>query len=323
MTNDIEGTVDETTQMAEERLAALKAKLNKDSMPPQIVAKKTRSLKLGVVGSGQMGGRPASCWAQLGYDAIAINTAPQDLEYIELPSANKLLLNYGVGGASKELEIGKAAAEMHKNAIAELVYDKLSDSQVNVLCFSLGGGSGAGSCEVLIDLLSELGKPLIVIAAMPMAAEAVVNNLNGNLLASGFNLKQSKYVGFIVVANEKVWKEVPASSINYATAMINELCGDPKGVFKGIYTTDLKEDVVKVYSFFSGLGLPTDRVDQLKGEIKALQGRVKEKDDARTASLQLDTGATEVVSMAQKVKDKIAQKSSMFGKFISGTVNKK
>jgi cell division GTPase FtsZ len=423
---------DKQDVVADDKLAALKAMMNKgDAVPPQIVSKKTKSIRLGVVGSGQCGARIAEVFHKLGYDAICMNTAPQDLEYISMPPASKLLLEYGVGGASKELEIGRAAAELHRHAIAELVQDKLSDSQVNVLCLSLGGGSGAGSCDVLVELLSELGKPLIVIVAMPMQAEdahtksnaletlaklaayartkkihnllvvdnakiesihqdlnqkefyqvannavvetldvfnrfssmpseikaldpmefskilmdgeglsvygeltvenyredtaiaeAVVNNLNGNLLASGFNLKQSKYVGFIVVANADVWKAVPASSINYATAMINELCGDPKGVFKGIYTTDTKEDVVKVYSFFSGLGLPADRVEQLKGEIQSLQSKIKVKDEARTASLQLDSGVNETVSMAQKVKDKIAQKSSTFGKFVVGAVKK-
>jgi hypothetical protein len=64
-------------------------------------------------------------------------------------------------------------------------------------------------------------------------AEAVVNNLNNNLLASGFDLKQSKYVGFIIAANKDVRAKIPASSVNYATAMVNDLCGNPKGVFKG------------------------------------------------------------------------------------------
>src|SRR5260221_8474906 len=92
-------------------------------------------------------------------------------------------------------------------------------------------------------------------------AEAVISNLNSNLLADGFDLKQSKYVGVIMVANDEVWKNIASSSVNYAMAMVNDICGAPKGVFKGIYSSnDIKENVVKVYSMFSGLGLPEGRV---------------------------------------------------------------
>ena len=154
-------------------------------------------------------------------------------------------------------------------------------------------------------------------------AEAVVNNLDGNLLSGGFDLKQSKYVGFIVAANKDVWSKIPAASVNYASAMINDLCGSPKGVFKGMYVTDSTEDVVKVYSMFSGLGLPSGRVDQLKKDTKELQTKVKEKDEQRNLSLQLDTGTNETVSAAQKIKAQIAAKNSTFGKFVGGTVDRR
>jgi cell division GTPase FtsZ len=418
------------------KLAALKAKsqakMENNNMSAKMVSRRDRSLRFGVVGSGQCGSRLASLFYALDYEAIACNTAVQDLRFINLPDSNKLLFEYGVGGASKELEIGKAAAEQHRDDLVKFIDNKLSNSQVNILCFSLGGGSGAGSCETLVDVLSQTGKPLIVITVLPMdtedvqaksnaletlaklanfaknkkisnlivvdnakiesifqnanqfdffdlanksvvdtldafntlsasssavkgidsmefskilldgeglsvygefkvenysddtaIAEAVVNNLSNNLLAEGFDLKQSKYVGFMVTANKNVWAKIPASSINYATAMINDLCGNPKGIFKGIYTTEDTDDCVKVYSFFSGLGLPENRVDQLRKETTELQSKNKVKDEARNLALKLDTGANETVSAAQKVKDKIAAKSSTFGKFVSGTVDRR
>lgn len=401
-------------------------------MAAKIVATKDRSLQLGIVGSGQAGSRIAEAFYKLGYQACVVNTALQDLKYIDIPDSNKLLLEYGLGGAAKEIEIGKAAAESHRNQIVQLVNDRLSSAQVHLLCISLGGGSGAGSCETLVDLLAETGKPLVVIAALPMdtedaqtksnaletlaklakltqtkrvsnlivvdnakiesiyhnvsqvdfygvankaivdpidafntlssmpsstkaldpmefsklfidgeglsvygeftvdnyqedtaIAEAVINNLSGNLLASGFDLKQSKYVGFMVVASKEVWAKIPASSINYASSMINDLCGSPKGVFKGMYVVESPQDTVKVYSMFSGLGLPNSRVEQLKAETKELQSKVKDKDDSRNLTLNLDTGVNETVSAAQKIKDKIAAKSSSFGKLVTGLVDRR
>lgn len=418
------------------KLAALKAKSQakqqENKMAAKIVSGKERSLVLGVIGSGQAGSRLAEAFYKMGYDSVAVNTAMQDLKFIDIPDANKLLLEYGLGGAAKELEIGKMAAESHRGEILQLINDKLANSQVNVLCLSLGGGSGAGSCETMVDLLASLGKPLVVMTVLPMdtedtqtkanaletlsklakltqtkkvnnlivvdnakieaiyhnvsqvdfygtankaivdpinvfntlssmpssvkgldpmewgklftdgegltvygeltvdnfseetaIAEAVVNNLNGNLLAGGFDLKQSRYVGVIIAANKDVWAKIPSSSITYAMAMVNDQCGTPKGVFKGIYTVESPDAVVKVYSIFSGLGLPDSRVTQLKKEAQELAQNAKGKDEARNLNLQLETGVNETVSAAQKIKEKIAAKSSPFGKLVGGVVDRR
>jgi cell division GTPase FtsZ len=418
------------------KLAALKArsqaKQEESKMAAKIVSKKDRSIVLGVLGTGQAGSRIAEAFYKLGYDAVAVNTAMQDLKFIDIPDSNKLLLEHGLGGAAKEIEIGKAAAESHRGEILQLVNEKLQHSQINVLCLSLGGGSGAGSCETMVDLLASLGKPLVVIAALPMdtedaqtksnaletlaklakatqtkrvnnlivvdnakieaiyqnvsqvdffstankaivepidifntlssmpsavngldpmewgklftdgegltvygeltienfaedtaIAEAVVNNLNGNLLAGGFDLKQSRYVGVIIAANKEVWAKIPSSSITYAMAMVNDQCGTPKGVFKGIYTVESPDPVVKVYSMFAGLGLPDSRVTQLKKEAQEHMQNVKGKDEQRNLNLNLDTGTNETVSAAQKVKEKMAQKASAFGKLVGGVVDRR
>jgi len=418
------------------KLAALKAKnqakQQEQKMAAKIVAKKERSIVLGVVGSGQAGSRLAEAFYKLGYDAVAINTAIQDLKHIDIPDANKLLLEYGLGGAAKEIEIGKAAAESHRGFIEDLINNKLGHSQLNVLCLSLGGGSGAGSCETMVEILSATGKPLVVITVLPMdsedaqtkhnaletlaklakaaqtkkinnlivvdnakiesiyqdvsqvefygmankaivepidvfntlssmpssvkgldpmewgklftdgegltvygeltvdnyseetsIAEAVINNLNGNLLAGGFDLKQSRYVGVIIAANKDVWAKIPSASVTYAMAMINDQCGNPKGIFKGIYTTDSTDNTVKIYSMFSGLGLPESRVAQLKKEAQAHMQAAKAKDDQRNLTLTLDTGTNETVSAAQKIKEKIASKTSAFGKLTQGVVDRR
>ena len=418
------------------KLAALKAKSQakqeESKMAAKIVSTKDRSIVLGVLGSGQAGSRIAEAFYKLGYDACVVNTAMQDLKFIDIPDSSKLLLEHGLGGAAKEIEIGRAAAESHRGEILQLVNEKLQNSQINVLCLSLGGGSGAGSCETLVELMSGLGKPLVVITVLPMdtedaqtksnaletlsklakltqskkvnnlivvdnakieaiyhnisqvdffstankaivdpidifntlssmpsavkgldpmewgklftdgegltvygeltienyaedtaIAEAVVNNLNGNLLAGGFDLKQSRYVGVIIAANKDVWAKIPAASITYAMAMVNDQCGTPKGVFKGIYTIDTPDPVVKVYSMFTGLGLPDSRVTQLKKEAQEHMQNVKGKDEQRNLNLQLDTGTNETVSAAQKVKEKMAQKASAFGKLVGGVVDRR
>lgn len=425
-----------TQSVDQDKLAQLKAKLaakkSEENVSAKIVEKKTRSINLGVIGSGQAGSRLAEAFYKNGYDAVVINTATQDLKGIDVPEKNKLHLEYGLGGAAKELEIGKAAAEAHRDEIVELVGTKLADSQVHVLCLSLGGGSGAGSCETLVDLLSQTGKPLVVMTVLPMdsedaqtknnaletlsrlakmtqtkkinnlivvdnakiesiysdvsqfeffkvankaivgpidvfntlsaqssdvkpldpmewaklltdgeglsaygeitvkdyegetaLAEAVINNLSSNLLSGGFDLKQSRYAGVLFAAPKRVWDKIPQVYTNYAMSMIGEQCGTPKATFKGIYIVESDEDAVKIYSFFTGLGLPDGRVQQLKAESKALGEAVKTKDVARNLTLNLDTGANETISEAQKIKEKIAAKGSAFGKLMGSTIDKR
>lgn len=371
----------------------------------------------------------AEVWYSLGYPAVCINTAMQDLKLLNVPDSNKLVINAGIAGAAKELSIGAEAAEANKDIIIDLLKDKLGDCHINILCTSLGGGSGAGSTEVLVDILSDFGRPVIVIAALPMdnddaqtkhnaletlsklskfvqnkrihnlivcdnsklqliysqlsqldffptanramvepldvfntysmlpsidksldsaellkilidgeglsiygavdvndinsetaIAEAIISNLDGNLLASGFDLKQAKYVGVMVIANESTWKKIPNVSVGYGMSMIQDKCGQPMGIFRGSYVSaDMPDDIVRVYSMFSGLGLPSTRVESLKKDAQELMGQAKAKNEQRNVTLALDTGH-ETVNAVQKLKDKIQSKSSAFGKLMGNNV---
>src|SRR5258708_4778735 len=424
----------ETPSIDEDKLAKLRAKLalkNKETEMTtnhSTLAKREKSINFGIVGSGQGGSRLAECWYRLGYDAVAINTAIQDLKFIDIPDSNKLLLEHGLGGAGKGLELGRQDGEKYRGQMTELVNTQLADSQILIVALSLGGGSGAGSCDTLVDILGGTGKPVCVMTVLPMdsegsqtksnalhtlsklakyaqskkisnlivvdnakieavyrnvsqidffnvankvivepldifntvsampssskpldsmewakllvdgeglstygtikiynyqeedsIAEAVIENLNGNLLASGFDLKQSKYVGVIVSANANVWKSVTASSINYALHLVEDQCGNPNEVFKGIYVIDTPEDCVTIYSMFSGLSLPESRVAQLKKEVEGLKLVAQEKDTKRNLSLQLDIGNQEI-SKVQEIKNKVASKNSAFNKLTNSTI---
>lgn len=427
----------------DDKLAALKAKMaakqgeetteetKEEIMPPRIVEKKTRSLELGIIGSGQCGARLSESMFNKGYSAIAINTAQQDLVHINIPEENKVFLDYSLGGASKDPEIGHEAAQAYRDLIKSAIQDKLGDAQVYVFCTSLGGGSGGGSISTMIDILSALGRPVVVITVLPMTnedaqtkknslealaklaeevqgqrvhnliivdnakiesifkdvgpmdfykvsnkaivdpldvfntyssfpsnvksldpmefskilidggglslygsmtvanyeedtalAEAVINNLTSGLLAEGFDLKQTRYCGVMFLANKNVWDKLPSASINYAMAMVQDHAGTPLGTFRGIYEADIPDDVVKVYSFFSGLALPDSRVEELKTEVATQLDVLKNKDVQRNMNLSMDMGS-KAVSDVDKVKDKIKSKASMFGKFTKGVVDKR
>lgn len=132
------------------------------------IMKKYVSLKLGVLGSGQAGGRIAEVFYKYGYDVCAMNTARQDLEFLDLPEDRKLFIgDEHLGGAGRDLEYGFSAAEDHLDDIREFTDKNLSEADVLVLAVSGGGGSGSGSAELLVETLADMDRPVMVIYALP------------------------------------------------------------------------------------------------------------------------------------------------------------
>jgi cell division GTPase FtsZ len=443
-----EKIVDDLTnpKVDEDKLAALKARVAKkreeeaaalqsvpeeieENMPPRIVEEKLRSIRFGIIGSGAAGSRLAEEYFSLGYPAVVFNTANQDLEGIKIPEHNKLLLDFGLGGSGKDLQIGYDAADAYRASINQLIQQHLNDVQVFIFCTSLGGGSGAGSVEVVIDILSQLGKPVVVMAVLPKASEdaalkhnawqtlskltklfndnkidniitidnakieslysdvgpfnffsvsnkaivepihifntmstrkdegvkildstefgklfidgkgfttygemtvenyedemaiatAIVESLNSNLLASGFDIRQAKYAGFMLVAPESVWDKIPSSSLGFAGHMIDDVCDSPIAIFQGVYKEENGQDCVKVYSMFSGLGLPTERIDQLKAEAQKKMEIAKRKDSDRQMTMKVDVGE-ENINKVDEIKRKIQAKSSAFNKLHGSSI---
>jgi cell division GTPase FtsZ len=208
--NDLElnkAPTPEEVKMDPNKLQALKNKLKGDNkVAAKIVAPKERALNFFVVGSGQAGSRYSEEMYSLGYKAIAINTAQQDLVNINLPQDNKLLLQYGLGGAARERDVGKAAIEQYTDTISDMIAKHSVDTQVNLLAASLGGGSGSGSFLPLIDILAATNRPVIVMCILPMANEdvSVKQNALDALAELTEQVKLKKIQNLIVVDNAKI-----------------------------------------------------------------------------------------------------------------------
>ncbi len=401
-------------------------------MNTEIGKNKPVSFKFGVIGCGHCGARLAAEHFKLGYDAIALNTATQDLVHIDIPEDNKLFLDIGIQGAAKDMSRGEQAAEMYREKIQELILDKLGSSEVIIVCSSTSGGSGAGALPVVIDILQTIGKPIVILAVLPMVSDdvrakanavetmaklanyvregkahnliivdnariesinagvsqmeffkvanksivetlhtinrysmepspdkpldsaefatillngeglsiygqicvhdyedelaisaAVENGLTENLLAEGFDFKQAKYVGFMAIANENVWKKVPAGAVNFASQMITDKFGNPESSYRGTYISDDPEDVVKVYTIVSGLSLPESRLDGLKKDVEAQQAIIKAKDVDRAKKLTVASQSNNAISDVEKIKQRLSNKMKGFGKLNSLVVDKR
>ena len=78
------------------------------------------------------------------------------------------------------------------------------------------------------------------------------------------------------------------------------------------------DDKVKIYSWFAGLGLPQDRIENLKKESKAASSIAADKEKARDSQMTLDLEQNKVATMADKVHQKIRRKKSGFNRLQGG-----
>jgi hypothetical protein len=150
-------------------------------------------------------------------------------------------------------------------------------------------------------------------------AEAVIESLNGNMLASGFDVSQTRVGGVIISAPEAVLNKLPAININYCFHMISEQTNGAS-IFQGVYDTGNDSDSVKIYSWFAGLGLPRDRIESLKQESKIQTEIADQKEKGRVAAMTLDLDEDNVNTVADQVHRKIKKKKSGFNKLQRGSI---
>ena len=392
------------------------------TMTVMLVEQQDRSINIGVVGVGQAGGKLAEQFYERGYTVLVINTALQDLSPLKLPERQKLFLDYALGGAGKDLETGQAALEEYADQVLQTLESNFEDNEVLLLVIAGGGGTGSGSAETMVNLMTQLGKPLAVLYVLPMSsedslakhnsiqtlaklaklaksdiinslivvdnakieslhpgksmaefwnaannsiveplhlfntlsaspsphqsldpmdfskvfigtgdcmlygmievddysdeesiAEAILTNMENGLLATEFDLKQTRAAGVIITASKEILEQVPASTVEYGLAMVNKVCTDGTQVFRGVYEVE-GQDKLRVYSLFSGMELPEERIKELQLEaenhMKALQG----KEDNRASNMTIDIGKTQAVSTVDALHKKIKNKKSAMGK---------
>jgi cell division GTPase FtsZ len=398
----------------------IKELMNRKEKKVDVVSKPDRALNWFIVGCGQGGSRIAETFYDNGYEAVAINTAEQDLKYINVPEENKLLVKYALDGAGKEIEIGEEAFSTYYEDIDAFVGKQIpDDTNMVVLAITGGGGTGSGSAQSMINMMNSYGHPLIVLYVMPLEsddvkaknnslitlsrlaklakndvinslvvvdnakietlpylkqgnfwseangiivepfhifnmlsvapssytsldpmdfgrvlttgdcciyghvviddymeelslAEAIVDSLESGLLASGFDLKTTRSAGVIILGDKDVLSEIPAVNINYAFDTLNELTQNAT-IFRGIYEADT-EGKIKIYTIFSGLGLPRDRIEKLKEDTKKRMDAQRKKDDERAVTMEMDYNVDDVKNDVKRIHEKIKQKRSAFGK---------
>lgn len=148
------------------------------------------AFKLCFLGLGQGGGRIAQQFWQYGYRRVcAVNTALADIQPLDLPESNKLILGAG-GGAGGNAQVGAKIIGEHREDVYNLARKSFGAKFDRILVTATaGGGTGAGGvfeavkmAHALIDKLElRNGDPLDpqvgVIIALPKEADGKSANV--------------------------------------------------------------------------------------------------------------------------------------------------
>lgn len=134
---------------------------------------------------------------------IAVNTDNQALLLSKADNCLQIgeLLTKGLGAGS-DPNVGEAAAEESKDAIAE----KLQGTDLLFIAAGMGGGTGTGAASVVARIAKELGILTVAVVTKPFVFEGKVRNENANKGIA--NLK--KYVDtLVIIPNDKLLQFLP------------------------------------------------------------------------------------------------------------------
>ncbi|BFH18300.1 hypothetical protein J6TS7_20900 [Paenibacillus dendritiformis] len=180
----------------------------------------------GFVGIGQGGGKMVDALASIKnpktmkqvYPCIVVNSNLGDMDKIKnVPARLKFPLKGYERGVGKDPDVGRQAFIENGEAIFEAISTEMGHCDVIFVVVSMGGGTGTGSINELVDAISRyLGKPVIAIASLPRPNEIesknafnamaeLVPKLNRVEEEEGHNFRLLE--SLIILDNEKIFNE--------------------------------------------------------------------------------------------------------------------
>ena len=243
------------------------------------------------IGSGQGGGRIAKAFYERGYKkCIAVNTSTHDLDSLDLPSTQKMLLDIGEHGAGKDMEKGNEAANKYKQNIFDLMRKTYGNNVDHVfVCIGAGGGSGSGSILPLIDVAKkymkyighdDAEKRVGVVTSLPTRGESTSPQVSENaytVLQILSEYSENKFISpLIIIDNSKIEKMYKGLTVKQFWPTVNNTVS---GLF---HVFNVLTNNTSPYTSFD----PTDYAGVLRcgGVLVMGVAKLKEFDDEQKVS---------------------------------------
>lgn len=142
-----------------------------------------KGMSFAIMGIGQAGNKIADCFAEH-FTALAINTAPQDLNSLKyIPEDRRIHTKVNEsGGAGKDIKLGEKAIRQYEPVISnaiDIVFKKNVVDYVFIVG-GLGGGTGTNGISQLSRILSKKGRKHGIIATLPSKSEGTYEQINAS-----------------------------------------------------------------------------------------------------------------------------------------------
>ncbi|QSO50115.1 FtsZ/tubulin family protein [Alicyclobacillus mengziensis] len=172
--------------------------------------------KFAFIGLGQYGGRQVEAFLKESHEyvGVAVNTATNDLDgLVHVSEGNRLSLSGSSFGAGRTPEIAHEAIMRPENvqAFAELTSKVTADADFIWLCAGLGGGTGTGVLQALLDHQATAMWPQNVglIVTLPRDDDGVIPKINAvRALQSISDAINAGLIGSVlIVDNDRFYKQ--------------------------------------------------------------------------------------------------------------------
>jgi len=192
------------------------------------------SLKFGILGLGQGGGRVAEAFYRMGYKkCLAVNTASHDLEFLRVE--HKLQIGSGIEGAGKNMDVAAQVFNHNRSDILIKMREVFGEELDGILvCAGAGGGTGSGTVLPAVELarvymrrlgIEDSDKRVGAIVTIPTKGELnstiVKNNALKVLNTLSDQADAGKIAPFIIIDNEKARRMFPKLTVTQFYPTIN------------------------------------------------------------------------------------------------------
>ena len=208
-----------------------------EAVEDEIQDKANGALTYAFIGAGQGGGRMVKAFYDLGYTkSLAINTAKNDLNLLDLPDNHKFYIDqYGEQGAGKDQAKAAIAFEAREQEVFNKLKSIVGESVDRiVICAGIAGGSGGGSVVPLVNLCKkyftyvgreDASERVGVIASLPTTGESaspvVARNAYNRMKQLCEMADEKKFSPLIIVDNQKIKKLYPKLTVKAFWPTIN------------------------------------------------------------------------------------------------------
>ena len=208
-----------------------------EAVEDEIQDKANGALTYAFIGAGQGGGRMVKAFYDLGYTkSLAINTAKNDLNLLDLPDNHKFYIDqYGEQGAGKDQAKAAIAFEAREQEVFNKLKSIVGESVDRiVICAGIAGGSGGGSVVPLVKLCKkyftyvgreDASERVGVIASLPTTGESaspiVARNAYNRMKQLCEMADEKKFSPLIIVDNQKIKKLYPKLTVKAFWPTIN------------------------------------------------------------------------------------------------------